>query len=261
LLDSSAIGINWDSVLKNFNVKGAVQFGAETLGNGVTQIGQVWPNVFANDTGNWNDGTNHGKIYDPTSFVSNVRINTANFDVFLNALKTQGNTKVLSNPKISVLNGQPAMITVGKNITYVDKITVTKGTVDSPGDTYAPTTASILSGVGLALTATVLNNNEIIMNLVPVTSELVGDVVQYKTFGDGSQVGLPVVNVREMSTTVRVKDGEMLVIGGLISDMNTEEGNFAPVVGDIPMLKYLFGHEEKVKSKREMIILLKPRII
>jgi general secretion pathway protein D/MSHA biogenesis protein MshL len=159
------------------------------------------------------------------------------------------------------MNGQPAMITVGKNITYIDKIEVKKGTTDSPGDTYTPSTASILSGVGLGLTATVLNNNEIIMNLVPVTSELVGDTVQYKDFADGSSVGLPIVNVREMSTTVRVKDGEMLVIGGLISDMNSEEGNFAPVVGNIPLLKYLFGHEEKIKNKRELIILLKPRII
>ncbi|MDD3815221.1 MAG: pilus (MSHA type) biogenesis protein MshL [Desulfocapsaceae bacterium] len=263
LLDSSSIGINWDSVLKNFNIKGAVEFGAQTLGNGVTSVGQVFPYVFANENaaGTWNDGTNHGSTYDPTRFVSNIRINTANFDVFLNALKTQGNTKVLSNPKISVLNGQPAMISVGKSITYINSVAVKKGTVDSPGDTYTPTTASILSGISLGLTATVMDNNEIIINLVPITSELVDDTIEYKMFADGSQVGLPIVNVREMNTMARVKDGEMLVIGGLISDRNDEQGNFAPVLGDIPLLKYLFGHEEKIKSKRELIILLKPRII
>jgi general secretion pathway protein D/MSHA biogenesis protein MshL len=64
-----------------------------------------------------------------------------------------------------------------------------------------------------------------------------------------------------MSTVVRVKDGEMLVIGGLISDMNDDQENFAPVVGDVPLVKYLFGYEEKIKRKRELIILLKPRII
>jgi general secretion pathway protein D/MSHA biogenesis protein MshL len=74
-------------------------------------------------------------------------------------------------------------------------------------------------------------------------------------------MGLPIVNIREMSTTVRVKDGEMLVIGGLISDMNDSQGNFAPVIGDISLIKYLFGHEEKVNHKRELIILLKPHII
>ena len=267
--DSSAIGINWDSVLKNFSISGAVKFGAETLGNGVSSVGQVWPYVFSNDAdGKWDDGVNHGSTYDPTRLVSNIRINTANFNVFLNALKTQGNTKVLSNPKISVLNGQPAMISVGRNVTYVKQVetVVTAGAAGSSGTvTYTAKAGSILSGVGLGLTATILDNNEIIMNLVPVTSELVEGTEQaVNVAGDGAtaiKMGLPIVNVREMSTTVRIKDGEMLVIGGLISDMNDETGSFAPVVGDIPLIKYLFGHEEKVKRKRELIILLKPRII
>ncbi len=75
------------------------------------------------------------------------------------------------------------------------------------------------------------------------------------------EVGLPIVNVREMSTTVKVKDGEMLVIGGLISDTNQNTSEFAPGLGSIPVLKYLFGYEEKKHIKRELIILLKPRII
>lgn len=267
LRDSSSIGINWDSVLKNFNINGAIQFGAQTLGNGVTSIGQVFPYVFSNDTdGKWNNGTNHGSSHDPTRLVSNIRINTANFDVFLNALQTQGNTKVLSNPKLSVLNGQPAMISVGRNVTYLKeaKSTVT-GTGTAATINFTATPGTILSGVGLGLTAIVLNNNEIIMNLIPVTSELLeGTETAVVVAGSGAteiKMGLPIVNVREMSTTVRVKDGEMLVIGGLISDINDETGSFAPVVGDIPLLKYLFGYEEKLKQKRELIILLKPRII
>jgi general secretion pathway protein D/MSHA biogenesis protein MshL len=239
LIDKSSIGINWDSVLKNFQITGSVEFG----NNG---------SIFS-----WNPTT--GETSSPR-LVSNVSINTKNFEAFLNALKTQGNTKILSNPKISVLNGQPAMITVGQNITYIDEIAVDV-TSGSSGDTrtYTAETANILSGVGLALTATILDNNEIIMNLVPVTSELQGEI-EYKSVGEG-EIGLPIVNVREMSTTVKVKNGDMLVIGGLISDVNGDTGSFAPVMGDIPLVKYLFGYEEKTKNKRELIILLKPRII
>ncbi len=267
LTDDSSIGINWNSVLKNFSVDGAVAFGSQALdaANGITSVGQVFPYVFSNDDdGEWKNDTNHGKSYDPTRLVSNVRINTANFDVFLNALKTQGNTKILSNPKISVLNGQPAMISVGRNVTYIKNIKSETDT-DTGVVSYTIDPGTILSGVGLGLTATILNNNEIIMNLVPVTSELIeGTEKEITVAGEGAtalKMGLPVVNVREMSTIVKVKDGEMLVIGGLISDMNEETGNFAPVVGDIPLIKYLFGYEEKVKHKRELIILLKPRII
>ena len=64
-----------------------------------------------------------------------------------------------------------------------------------------------------------------------------------------------------MSTTVRVRNGEMLVIGGLISEVEDTQGEFAPVVGSIPIVRYLFGYEQKIKQKRELIILLRPRII
>ncbi|MDP3694573.1 MAG: pilus (MSHA type) biogenesis protein MshL [Desulfocapsaceae bacterium] len=274
LTDDSSVGINWTKVLKNFDINGAVQFGAQTLGNGVTQVGQVFPYVFANEKNVDKNGQityangNHGSVYDPTRLISSVRINTANFDVFLNALKTEGNTKILSNPKISALNGQPSMISVGRNVTYVKKITstVTAGTGGAAATVnFTAEPGSILSGVGLGLTATILDNNEIIMDLVPVTSELEeGTEKAVIVAGEGAtaiSMGLPNVNIREMSTTVRVKDGEMLVIGGLISEINQTDGNFAPVVGDIPLIKYLFGHEEKVKHKRELIILLKPHII
>lgn len=237
LIDSSSIGINWDSVLKNFQISGSVEFG---------DGGSIF---------SWDPATNQTTT---PRLISNISINGRNFEAFLNALKTQGNTKILSNPKISVLNGQPAMITVGQNITYIDSIEVDVDT-ETGLRTYTAETANILSGVGLALTATVLDNSEIIMNLVPVTSELQGEI-EYRQVGEG-EVGLPVVNVREMSTTVRVKNGDMLVIGGLISDVNDNTGSFAPVMGDIPLVKYLFGYEEKIKNKRELIILLKPRII
>jgi type II secretory pathway component GspD/PulD (secretin) len=159
-----------------------------------------------------------------------------------------------------VMNGQPALITVGRNVTYIDSI---ESDLDSETGviTYTVETERILSGIGMALTATVLGNDEVIMNLVPITSEL-QEPIEYRDVGNlGGTVGLPVVNVREMSTTVKIKDGEMLVIGGLISDTDQTTGEFAPLLGDIPILRYLFGYEEKEHLKRELIILLRPRII
>lgn len=253
LTDNSSIGINWNSVLKNFDITGTVTFGDPNRG------GQVWPYVSSNNS-KFDDGFEHGNIYDPTRFISKLAINPANFDIFLNALETQGDTQVLSNPKISVLNGQPALITVGRNVTYIESV---EADLDSETGiiTYSTETERILSGIGMVLTATILDDREIIMNLVPITSELV-EPIEYREFGTlGTAIGLPVVNVREMSTTVRVKDNEMLVIGGLISDTKDTDSNFFPLLGKVPVLRYLFGYEEKVNEKRELIILLKPRII
>lgn len=260
LVDESSIGINWNSVLKDFNVQGLVTFGDTSNGDG-PGTGQVWPYISSNNS-SWDDGTNKGNVYDPTRFISKISLQAAPFNVFLNALKTQGDTQVLSNPKLSVMNGQPALISVGRNVTYISSIDVDR---DTGGVqtllTYTVETERVLSGISLALTANILNNKEIIMNLVPITSEL-EEPIEYKQIGlEGQEIGLPIVNVREMSTTVRVKDNEMLVIGGLISEVEDTEGNFAPIVGKIPLVRYLFGFEEKVKRKRELIILLKPRII
>ncbi len=259
LRDNSSLGINWSSVLLNKSLTGLVTFGAAGDDpNGNYTQGQVWPYVFSNE-GSYNNGTDHGNIYDPTRFISKIAMDALGFEVFLNALNEQGDTKILSNPKISVMNGQPSLLTVGRNVTYIESVEVD---IDSDNGlrTYSVETARILSGVGLALTATILDDREIVMNLVPVTSEL-EEEIEYRQFGDGGEVGLPIVNVREMSTTVRVRSGEMLVIGGLISEVESTEGEFAPIVGSIPIVRYLFGYEKKVKEKRELIILLKPRII
>jgi MSHA type pilus biogenesis protein MshL len=244
LTKNSDIGINWSKVLKNFSVTGTVNFGVPGT------AGQVWPNPNAD------------------TFISKVSLDTANFSTLLNALKEEGDAKVLSNPKISVMNGEPAFITVGRNTTYISKVSSTEsaatgglGTI-----TYTVDTSRILSGVGLALTANILDNNEIVMNLVPVTSKL-QEPIDYKNFGITSSglaaasVGLPIVDIREMSTTVRVKNGEMLIIGGLIDNRDQSDGQFAPILGDIPIIKYLFGYESKALTKNELIILLKPVIL
>lgn len=188
-----------------------------------------------------------------------VTLTGFNFTSFIKALQEQGQTSILSNPKISVMNGQPALISVGRNVTYIKEVkTTTEG--DSGAVSSNVITEEILSGVGLALSAVVKRDNEIVMNLVPITSEL-NEPITYVEVGQGNKIGLPVVNKREISTTVKIKDGSMLVVGGLISETDTKDGSYLPGAKNIPYLKYLFGYEEKKKTKRELIILLRPRII
>ena len=298
LNDSSSIGINWNNVLNNFQaITGTIGFGYGGLvypyistasGQASSVLANVGVNYAATPGGPGIYGVNDDKtvntgvpgisvlsnvpVQDPGRFISSIALQPANFSAMLNALKTEGNTKVLSSPKLSVMNGQPAMISVGTNYTYIKNVTTTdNSTGGSQSINYTVETARVLSGLGMSLTATILGDHEVILNLVPVTSDLVkstasasnpDEPVYSKTFGpNGQSVGLPIINVREMSTTVKVHDGEMLVIGGLISETEGKTGNFAPILGDIPGLRYLFGYETKQKTKNELIILLKPKII
>ena len=246
LQDSSRLGLDWSSVLKNKPVGGTVFFGNN---------GQVYPyntpstNQFAN------------------TFVSRVVLEPFSFEVLLNALNEQGDAHVLSNPRLTVLNGQPAIISVGKDVAYVKKVTAE---VDNEANsvTYSAETDNVVQGIALGVMASIRDNNTIIMHLTPITTDLEnltpeGDIPT-TTVGTGPgavQLGLPKVRVREMSTMVEVNDGEMLIIGGLIDSIETKSGSFAPGLGSIPGIRYLFGVEEKSLQKRELVILLSPKII
>jgi MSHA type pilus biogenesis protein MshL len=269
LSDHSSIGLDWNLLLKNLSVAGAqATFGknrSHTTTNSTTNTANTWSDF--SDPSRTTSGGDAASAISAATIISNgltegisgaISLAAFSFDSFLNAVKQQGQTTILSNPKLSVLNGQPALITVGRNVTYIDSIETTTNN-DTGSVNFTVNTERVLSGLGLALTANILDDNEIILNLVPVTSEL-QEPIEYRQVGLG-QVGLPIITVREMSTTVRVKDGEMLVIGGLISNIDEDDGTFVPGTSNIPFFKYLFGFEEKTSTKKELIILLKPRII
>jgi len=208
-----------------------------------------------------------GIIYSPDRdlrgrAVSQVSLPGNPFSVALNFLDTQGHTTVLANPKLSVMNGQPGLITAGNSITYIDKVTRTAGTDQSPGDKFAPTTAKLMSGIGMSVIGTILDNDEIILTLTPVTSKLDGDTVPIETFADGTKIGLPRVKLREMNTTVRIRSGQVVVIGGLIDNAETTGGsNKVPFLGDIPIIGKLFSHSAKSTKKSELVIMLQPKIL
>jgi len=210
-----------------------------------------------------------GIIYSPTNGqggrgVSQVSIGANPFSIALDFLDTQGHTNILANPKLSVMNGQPGLITAGDSVKYIDKVEsrvdATTGAV-----TYTVTTASLMSGIGMSVIGTIMENDEIILTLTPVTSKLDNDEVAY-IVGWGGQIGVPKIKLREMNTTVRIKSGQVVVVGGLIDNSEgtgtgTSKSNKVPFLGDIPILGNLFSHSTKTHKKSELVIMLQPKIL
>ncbi|NOX25280.1 MAG: type II and III secretion system protein [Deltaproteobacteria bacterium] len=198
------------------------------------------------------------KMSSSSTHAQFLTLENKNFSLVLDAIKQQGHVEVLSSPKISVMNGQPAMLSVGQNVKYVDSVSsTTDGTTGSI--TYTVNTASVMSGLGLGVVATIGDNNEIILSLTPVTSKLTLPI-EYKVFG-ANQVGLPKVNLREMNTLVRVKDGEMLIVGGLIDNSSSYADSHVSGLGRIPLIGKLFRNNGTSSVKKELIILLRPHIV
>jgi MSHA type pilus biogenesis protein MshL len=182
-----------------------------------------------------------------------LTVDDKDFTLLLDLIEDQGHTEILANPKITVMNGQPALINVGESIQYVSEIiqTATDTIV-----TVTPTTSQVFSGLGLGVIANIIGD-EVILNLTPIESE----VVDWNTENiGGNTLTLPTVAVREMNTQVRVKSGEMLVIGGLISSIKDYEESGVKGLRKLAFGSKMFKQDGVDSRKRELVIMLRPVI-
>ena len=208
-------------------------------------------------------GTDYGILY-PTKgvkFLNQFQMAAKPFDLILNALSEHGQIRVLSNPKLSLLNGQPALVTVGRKIDYLRKITsdITTGT-GTQTITFDTEIDSVLSGLAFGVSANIASDDEVILQVTPIISKLLG-FTDIPVGEHGDTVQLPTVELRELTTMARVKNGQILVIGGLISDMSEDKGNKVPILGDVPLVGNAFKNNKKLTSKKELIVLLRPQIV
>ncbi|MCS7214902.1 MAG: pilus (MSHA type) biogenesis protein MshL [Thermodesulfovibrio sp.] len=227
----------------------------------------------------WTNGTHNWRIGGATSGFTNV-INPGDpqsmfqfslrttsireFSSLIKALGEFGDVRTLSNPRVSIMNGQTSLFTVGRNYSFVSRAqsNVTTTGTGSPIITYTVETSNLLSGLIIGIVPYIDEKGEISLTITPIISNLVE--IRTATFGSSdaqTTIQLPRVDLRELSTTVKVKDGEIIVIGGMIKKEEGFSENKVPLLGDIPLVGELFKSKEKEESNTELVILLQPRII
>lgn len=183
------------------------------------------------------------------------------FSPILHALEQQGNVRILSNPRMNVMNGQTALLTVGQNQSFISKVesTTTAAAGSAPITTFTVETSSVLSGMMIGMLPTVNEQGEISLTVTPITSNLVS--LKEQSIGGTANISLPVVDLRELSTTVKVKDGQMIILGGLISKREVLTDDQVPVLGNIPGLGIFFKSRDKQEVRNELVIVLQPVIL
>lgn len=171
------------------------------------------------------------------------------FQATLDLLIHNGNGRVLANPRVATLNGREANIIVGQRIPYETQSTV------FAGNAAAPTLSVQREEVGIKLKITPLINADgyITTTIAPEVSSVIAFV--------GRNNDLPVVSTRQTSTTVRLKDGNSVIIGGLLSEEQSTNVTKVPLLGDIPGIGLLFQHHRNTVSKKDLIIEVTPRIM
>lgn len=177
-------------------------------------------------------------------------------DLQISALEEQGNAKILSSPKVLVLNNQEATISSGTQILI--PTTTTSGTSLGTTGTSSSSSSTTTSGVTekeatlrLTVTPRILDDNQISLKIVAKREEF--DFSR-------SVLGIPPKTSRETSTGVIVKNGETIVIGGIYTETDSESESGVPLLSKIPLLGWLFKKETKQKVRTELLIFITPQI-
>lgn len=198
-----------------------------------------------------------------SSFEINL-FHNSNFSLLLKALQEQGNVKTLSNPRVNIMNGQTSLLSVGRNTTFISRVetSTTTSAGSAPVTTFTVDTNSVLSGVMFGLVPYINSENEITLSITPIVTNLVS--LESKTIGTGDnsvEIKLPTVDLREMSTTVKILDGQIVVIGGLIDKQEILREAYVPFLGKIPVIGAAFKRYEKTYENTELVIMLIPKIV
>jgi len=228
-------GIDWNYLNKTLDGgEGSILFGT---GLGVKDI-----NPFGN-TVNW--VVNSGK---------NIEMR-----FFMDALSTYGTANVLSSPRMNVINNQTAMISVGRTIPWqqfeLRSLTTESGLSTSD---LVPTVVFSSVGVTLGITPQISEEGETMLHIVPIVT----DFVEFKQFEyQEAAWEVPILDVREADTIVKVPDGATIIIGGLIQEKTRDNTSKIPFLGDIPGLGKAFQNQNKSTEKVELVIMLTPTVI
>ena len=187
---------------------------------------------------------------------------TANFAALLNFLETQGSVSVLSSPRIATINNQKAVLKVGTDELFVTNVTTTTtsttaGTTATPSLTLQP----YFSGISLDVTPQIDDEGNIILHVHPAVSS-VAEKEKNVDLGTLGQFKLPLAtsSVNETDSIVRVQDGNIVAIGGLMTQEQTNERSGLPGTAN-SQAGVLLGQRGRSLSKRELVILLKPTVI
>jgi type IV pilus secretin PilQ/predicted competence protein len=171
------------------------------------------------------------------------------FNVALDLMIREGNARVLANPKVATLNGREATMLVGSRIPFV-----VTGTAFAGGGA-APVQRVEKEEVGIKLRITPLINADgyITTAINPEVSSVLGFT--------GANNDLPIISTRQASTTVRLKDGSSVIIGGLLSEERVSNVTKVPILGSIPVIGLLFQHHSTTMSKKDLVIEVTPHIM
>ncbi len=209
--------------------------------------------------------TNVGSALQPFALSFKSLSGTMALNVAVNLLQSFGTVKVLSSPRLSVMNNQTALLKAVENYTYFFvQSQLTPSNVPGGEPVTATTTTPQSVSVGLVMTVTpqVSDNNAVILNVRPSISSIT-ELKRDPNPSIPSSIPnlVPQIRTQEIESVMRVNSGEIAVLGGLMTDGIDWKDGRVPILGQIPLVGELFNTRNNAATKSELVIFLRPIII
>jgi len=236
LSDGFQSGINWAQLGSMGNADFALGVQGDTL-DGVNNVGGVF----------------------------SAAVSVGDFSGVLQLLETQGDVRVLSSPRISTLNNQKAVIKVGTDEFFVTDVSTT--TTSLAGGTTAPdldiTLTPFFSGISLDVTPQIDENDQVTLHVRPTVSRVQDQNKSIQLGGSDNVFNLPLAlsTTRQSDSIVRARSGQVVVIGGLLENRNSNNDANIPWASKLPIVGSLFQQQRKSLEQTELVILVRPQVI
>jgi len=211
-------------------------------------------------SGTYGIGLSAGTVTNPDGLdgVFSAAVAVPDFNAIIELLESQGTVKVLSSPRIATINNQKAIIKVGTDEFFVTNVSSTTTTGTSTTTTPSVTLTPFFSGIALDVTPQISRNGDVIMHIHPTVSE-VSDQNKVVTIGDDTVVlPLALSTIRESDSVVRVKNNQIIVIGGLLKNTATDSDAGLPLIRKIPFFGKGFSQKRQTSERSELVILVRP---
>lgn len=256
LNDSYQAGINWGAFKRNGQNRFAVGADANSfsLPAGTPVAGSTLGSVF---------GAALPTAASTSAGLLNIAVQADNFAALISFLNTQGTVHVLSSPRIATLNNQMAILKVGTDDFFVTNVSSTTVTGTTTTSTPNVTLRPFFSGIALDVTPQISDDGLITLHIHPSVSQVTENKKTVDLGGLQGQLNLPLASsaVSETDSVVRVQDGSIVAIGGLMRQSMTDDRIGVPAVGELPLLGAFFRHANRVSQKSELVILLKTTVV
>lgn len=220
---------------------------------------------------------------DPFTQIFSGRIRTGNFAAVIHALNEQGNVQTLSSPRLSTMNNQEAVIKVGQDQYFTTGFsgdTLSNSSGATTGTTQSVTLAPFFSGIALSVIPQISANGEVTLHIHPLVSDVTKDNQTFAINSSSSSssflrshllgtdtpsatdaVDLALSKVRESDSIIRAQSGQVVILGGLMTNEVKESVAGVPLLDRLPFIGALFRRTYQSSVKSELVILMRPVVV